>query len=97
MADILTKQKDYFNAKATLQSVIKNTKDKAIKDEASKKLEQVKGENESLAGLMLELFSRIPRTGAETTLNIYRFFIEAADSKKVKTVKVHVAPEKFLS
>ena len=42
MADILTKQKDYFNAKATLQSVIKNTKDKAVKEEANKKLEQVK-------------------------------------------------------
>lgn len=42
MADILTEQKDYFNAKATLQSVIKNTKDAEIKAEATKKLEQVK-------------------------------------------------------
>jgi tetratricopeptide (TPR) repeat protein len=42
MADILTKQKDYFNAKATLQSIIKNTKDAGIKQEATKKLEQVK-------------------------------------------------------
>lgn len=42
MADILTQQKDYFNAKATLQSVIKNTKDLSLKQEATKKLEQVK-------------------------------------------------------
>jgi tetratricopeptide (TPR) repeat protein len=42
MADILTRQKDYFNAKATLQSVIKNSKDLAIKQEAGKKLEEVK-------------------------------------------------------
>lgn len=42
MADILTQQKDYFNAKATLQSVIRNTRDTTIKQEATKKLEQVK-------------------------------------------------------
>ena len=80
-----------FDAKTSLHNFCK------ITGTSYEKLEQVKGENESLAGLMLELFSRIPRTGAETTLNNYRFFIEAADSKKVKTVKVHVAPEKFLS
>lgn len=42
IADILTEQKDYFNAKATLQSIIKNTSDKEIKDEAVKKLDNVK-------------------------------------------------------
>ncbi len=41
IADILTEQKDYFNAKATLQSIIKNTKEKDIKDEATKKLQNV--------------------------------------------------------
>jgi CBS domain containing-hemolysin-like protein len=56
-------------------------------------LETVKGENESLAGLMLELFSRIPRTGAETKFERFRFKIEVADSKKVKTVRVYVSPE----
>ena len=43
MADIMTAQKDYFNAKATLQSVIKNTKDPAVKQEATTKLAEVKG------------------------------------------------------
>ncbi|WP_118950702.1 tetratricopeptide repeat protein [Taibaiella helva] len=42
IADILTEQKDYFNAKATLQSIIKNNKDKEVKDEANQKLEKVK-------------------------------------------------------
>jgi tetratricopeptide (TPR) repeat protein len=42
LADILTKQKDYFNAKATLQSIIKNTKNQELKTEAGKKLEEVK-------------------------------------------------------
>ena len=53
----------------------------------------MKGENESLAGLMLELFARIPRTGAETSYERFRFKVESADSKKVKTVKVYVSPE----
>jgi len=57
------------------------------------KLEPVKGENESLAGLMLELFSRIPRTGEQTAFGPYEFKIDAADSKKVITVNVHVTPD----
>jgi len=42
IADILIRQKDYFNAKATLQSIVKNTKNAAIKKEALQKLEEVK-------------------------------------------------------
>ncbi|HRO44028.1 MAG TPA: tetratricopeptide repeat protein, partial [Flavipsychrobacter sp.] len=42
IADILIQQKDYFNAKATLQSVVKNTKNTELKKEASQKLDEVK-------------------------------------------------------
>ncbi|WP_276132047.1 tetratricopeptide repeat protein [Polluticoccus soli] len=42
LADVLAQQKDYFNAKATLQSIVKNTKIAELKQEASAKLEQVK-------------------------------------------------------
>lgn len=42
MADVFIAQKDYFNAKATLQSVVKNVKNEALKREALQKLEQVK-------------------------------------------------------
>ena len=42
LADLLIKQKDYFNAKATLQSVIKNAKFTDLKQEAQDKLLQVK-------------------------------------------------------
>ena len=42
MVDIFIAQKDYFNAKATLQSIIKNVKFDALKKEAISKLEQVK-------------------------------------------------------
>lgn len=42
MADILVKQKDYFNAKALLQSIVKRTKVAEVKLEANRKLDEVK-------------------------------------------------------
>lgn len=42
IADILTEQNDYFNAKATLQSIISNNSSKEVKEEATKKLDHVK-------------------------------------------------------
>ena len=42
LSDILLKQKDYFNAKALLQSIVKNTKVAELKQEAARKLEEVK-------------------------------------------------------
>jgi tetratricopeptide (TPR) repeat protein len=42
LSDILVKEKDYFNAKATLESVVKHTKLTDLKQEAIKKLDEVK-------------------------------------------------------
>lgn len=42
LADILTKQEDYFNAKATLQSIEKNCKIEELKAQAGEKLKAVK-------------------------------------------------------
>jgi tetratricopeptide (TPR) repeat protein len=42
LADILVLQKDFFNAKALLQSIVKNTKNAELKTDAAKKLEEVK-------------------------------------------------------
>lgn len=42
IADVFVAQKDYFNAKATLQSIVKNLKIEELKKEASVKLEQIK-------------------------------------------------------
>jgi putative hemolysin len=50
----------------------------------------VKGESESVGGLMLELFSRIPRTGEQIAFDRFKFVIDSADNKKIKRVKVHV-------
>ncbi|CAN5815461.1 gliding motility-associated protein GldE [soil metagenome] len=50
----------------------------------------VRGESESVGGLMLELFSRIPRAGEEVAYDRFKFVIESADNKKIKRVKVHL-------
>ena len=42
LADVLVKENDYFNAKALLESIVKNTKVAEFKQEAIKKLEEVK-------------------------------------------------------
>lgn len=42
IGQVLKEQKDYFNAKATLQSIIQNAKDATLKTEAKQLLEEVK-------------------------------------------------------
>ncbi|GAA4469233.1 tetratricopeptide repeat protein [Nemorincola caseinilytica] len=42
LADILIEEKDLFNAKALLQSIVKNTKNAELKKEATRKLDEVK-------------------------------------------------------
>ncbi len=55
---------------------------------------EVKGENETVAGLMLALFSKIPRAGEDISFGRFHFTIESADSKRVKRVKINVASKK---
>lgn len=53
LGDIYFKQKDYFNAKATFQSVVDNTIDPTLKTEAQAKLTQVlneEGKNSKIGG-----------------------------------------------
>jgi predicted negative regulator of RcsB-dependent stress response len=42
LGDIYLKEKDYFNAKATFQSLVENTKIEEIRAQAQLKLEEVK-------------------------------------------------------
>lgn len=55
---------------------------------------EVKGENETVAGLMLALFSRIPRVGEDVSYGRFHFTIESADTKRVKRVKINVRNKK---
>lgn len=56
--------------------------------------DEVKGDNESVAGLMLSLFSRIPKPGETINYGQFHFTIESADSKRVKRVKINVGNKK---
>jgi TolA-binding protein len=44
LGDVYFRQKDYFNAKATFQSVVENTLNAELKAEAQRKLDEVTAE-----------------------------------------------------
>jgi putative hemolysin len=52
--------------------------------------DDVRGSSESLAGLLLELFSRLPRTGEIATHREVTFKVQSADKKRIKKVRVLV-------
>ena len=50
--------------------------------------EKVKGESETLGGLIIELFSRIPHAGEELKVEPFSFKIHSVDTRRIKKVKV---------
>jgi gliding motility-associated protein GldE len=52
--------------------------------------DEVKGESDSLAGLILELEGMIPEKGTETRFDNYTFITEEVDLKRIKLIKVHI-------
>lgn len=50
--------------------------------------ETMQGDSESLGGLLLELFSRLPRAGDETTYAGFTFHVVSADDKRINEVRV---------
>ncbi|MEN9958870.1 MAG: hypothetical protein RLZZ474_1114 [Bacteroidota bacterium] len=50
--------------------------------------EKAKGESETLGGLMIELFGRIPNSGEEMIWEDFVFKIQSVDARRVKKVKV---------
>ena len=53
--------------------------------------DDIRGNSESLAGLLLELFSRLPRPGELATHKAITFNVQSADKKRIKKVRVLVA------
>ena len=70
-----------FEAKIPLYDLVK------IFDLDSNYFEDLKGESETLGGLLIELFSRIPVAGEEIRIKDFLFKVQSADNKKVKKVK----------
>ncbi|EOZ91982.1 Hemolysin [Indibacter alkaliphilus LW1] len=52
--------------------------------------DEVKGESESLGGLLLELNSNFPKNGSKIRFDIFEFTVLAVDAKRIKKVKVHL-------
>lgn len=59
-----------------------------IVDEDSSLFESVKGESESLGGLLLEIHSKLPRAGEKIYFDQYVFTVVAVDNKRIKRIRV---------
>lgn len=76
-----------FEGKTSLNDLAK------IIDVRSDIFDQAKGESESLAGLVLELNSSLPKVGEEIVYNRFEFRIEAVNAKRIKRIRVTVNEE----
>ncbi|GGF32765.1 gliding motility-associated protein GldE [Echinicola rosea] len=59
----------------------------------SQVFDEVKGDSESLGGLLLELNAKFPNTGTKITFEYFTFTIMAVDARRIKKVKVHLERE----
>lgn len=50
--------------------------------------DKARGDSESLAGLLIELFTRLPHAGEEIEYEKYKFRISSVDTRRIKKVKV---------
>lgn len=55
--------------------------------------DDVKGESESLGGLLLELNKTMPAAGETLTYDRFRFDVLTVDEKRIKKIRVHVGDE----
>ena len=53
--------------------------------------ESIKGESESLGGLILEINAKLPHAGAKIGFEKYEFTIVAVDQKRIKRVRVFIS------
>ena len=60
--------------------------------ESSDTFDDVKGESESLGGLLLELNGRMPRTSEQIYFQRFTFTVLSVDTRKIKKVKVEISP-----
>ena len=50
--------------------------------------EKAKGESESLAGLIIELFGRIPSAGEDIEFEDFNFKVQSVDTRRIQKVRV---------
>ncbi|MEQ6124929.1 gliding motility-associated protein GldE [Pseudotenacibaculum sp. MALMAid0570] len=72
-----------FDGKITIKDFCK-----ILEDEDEEKFEEEKGESETIAGFILEISGKFPKTGEKIKFDNYTFTIEALDRKRIKQLKV---------
>ncbi len=55
--------------------------------------DEIRGEADSLSGLLLEIAGKIPNIGAKLSFQNFHFLIESADKRRIKRVKVTIADD----
>ncbi len=55
--------------------------------------DKVKGESESLGGLLLELNAKLPRAGEKIEFENFLFTIVAVDARRIKRIRVFIKPK----
>lgn len=73
-----------FEGKTTLNDFCK------ITEEAPSTFEKIKGESESLGGLLLEINTKLPSAGEKIYFDKFVFTVVAVDMKKIKKVRVFI-------
>jgi gliding motility-associated protein GldE len=68
-----------------------------IMDVTSHVFDDVRGDSESLGGLLLELFNKLPKTGDKVRFAHFTFIIISVDNKRIKRVKIIVHPQEDVS
>jgi len=63
--------------------------------EDSSTFDSIRGESESLGGLLLEINHKLPRAGEKIEFDKFLFTIVAVDPKKIKRVRVYISPAKI--
>ncbi len=54
-----------------------------------RKFEELKGDSDTLAGLILEVYGRIPKKSDVITIRDFEFRIESADDRRIRKIKAH--------
>lgn len=76
-----------FEAKTSLNDFCK------VFDLESTYFEKSRGESETLGGMMIELFARIPNAGEEVAFESFVFKVQSVDVRRVKKVHVKVTTQ----
>ena len=71
-----------FEGKTSLNDFCK------VIEEDNAVFEKIKGESESLGGLLLEINAKLPRAGEKIYFDRYVFTVVAVDSKRIKRIRV---------